>query len=41
MQLGLQASVTKQQALAGLAGVQPDAMMTVGMVSLRYYPYQN
>jgi len=41
MQLGLQASVTKQQALAGLAGVQPDAKMTVGMVSIRYYPYQN
>lgn len=41
MQIGLQASLTKQQALPGLGGMQPDAKMTVGMVSIRYYPYQN
>lgn len=41
LQLGLQASLTKQQALPGLAGIRPDAKMTVGMVSIRYYPYQN
>jgi hypothetical protein len=41
MQVGLQASFTTQQALPGLLGVQPDAKMTVGMASIRYFPYQN
>jgi hypothetical protein len=41
LQLGLQASFTKQEALPGLNGATPDAKMTVGMVSVRYYPYQN
>ncbi len=41
MQLGFQASFTKQEALPGLKGLTPDARMTVGMVSIRYYPYQN
>jgi hypothetical protein len=41
LQLGLQVSSTKQEALPGLNGLAPDARMTVGMVSIRYYPYQN
>jgi hypothetical protein len=41
MQVGLQASLTTQKALPGLLGAQPDAKMTVGMASIRYYPYQN
>jgi len=41
MQLGLQVSYTKLQALPGLNGLAPDTNMTVGMFSIRYYPYQN
>jgi hypothetical protein len=41
MQIGLQGSWTTEQALPGLLGVQPEAKMTVGMASVRYYPYQN
>jgi len=41
LQIGVQGSYTKLQALAGLNGLQPDTHMTVGMVSIRYYPYQN
>jgi hypothetical protein len=41
MQLGLQLSSTKLVSLAGLNGLQPDTRMTVGMLSVRYYPYQN
>jgi len=41
VQLGLQWSNTKQQAFAGLNGVTPDTRLNIGMLSIRYYPYQN
>jgi hypothetical protein len=39
-QLGLQISSTKVEALPGLKGYAPDSKMNIGMVSIRYYPYQ-
>ncbi len=39
LQFGFQASYTKRQIFAGKGG-NPDANMTVGMLSFRYYPYQ-
>ncbi len=41
MQLGLMLTSTKVVSLAGLNGLQPDTRMTTGMLSVRYYPYQN
>ena len=39
LQFGLQGSYTKRTTFTGVGGA-PDANMTVGMVSFRYYPYQ-
>ena len=41
MQLGLQASFTKEKAFSGLDGQAPDTDMKIAMMSFRYYPYQN
>jgi hypothetical protein len=40
MQLGLQASYTKLAAFSGLGGQSPNTHLKAGMISFRYYPYQ-
>lgn len=39
LQVGIQGSYTRRKTFAGLGG-NPDANLTVGMVSFRFYPYQ-
>jgi len=41
LQVGVQGSYTRLQALPGQNGQRPDTHMSVGMVALRYHPYQN
>jgi hypothetical protein len=39
LQIGIQGSYTRRKTFAGVGGA-PNANMTVGMVSFRFYPYQ-